>query len=92
MSVGPSHGQHASQGGARSKLSRNLVALWADDYVPAMQLLRRVFPHGLLQYLSQPVAGAGVASDSSGQGRGPSAVHGLTPAQVRDHLILLQSG
>ena len=37
----------------RAKLSRDLVALLADDYVPAQQLLKRVFPPGLLMYLAQ---------------------------------------
>ena len=37
----------------RAKLSRDLVALLADDYVPAQQLLKRIFPSGLLMYLAQ---------------------------------------
>ena len=39
--------------GARAKLSQDLVALWADDYPPALALLRRVFPPGLLRFLQQ---------------------------------------
>ena len=39
--------------GARAKLSQDLVALWADDYSPALALLRRVFPPGLLRFLQQ---------------------------------------
>ena len=37
----------------RAKLSRDLVALLADDYVPAQQLLKRIYPSGLLMYLAQ---------------------------------------
>ncbi len=37
----------------RAKLSRDLVALLADDYKPALDLLRRVYPPGLVQYLNQ---------------------------------------
>ena len=29
------------------------MALWADDYPPALALLRRVFPPGLLRFLQQ---------------------------------------
>lgn len=29
------------------------MALLADDYVPAQQLLKRIFPSGLLMYLAQ---------------------------------------
>lgn len=37
----------------RAKLSTDLVALLADNYVPAQQLLKRIFPPGLLMYLAQ---------------------------------------
>ena len=37
----------------RAKLSTDLVALLADNYLPAQQLLKRVFPPGLLMYLAQ---------------------------------------
>lgn len=37
----------------RAKLSRDLVALLADEYAPALNLLQRVFPAGLMQYLHQ---------------------------------------
>ena len=37
----------------RAKLSRDLVALLADDYKPALDLLRRIYPPGLVQYLNQ---------------------------------------
>ena len=39
----------------RAKLSRDLVGLLADDYKPALDLLRRTYPPGLLQYLAQPL-------------------------------------
>ena len=39
--------------GARTQLSRELVALWADGYDPALALLRRIFPPGLMRYLAQ---------------------------------------
>lgn len=38
--------------GARAKLSQDLVALWGDGCAPAAALLRRVFPPGLLRFLS----------------------------------------
>jgi DnaJ family protein C protein 13 len=38
---------------ARARLSRELVALWSDRHEPAMALLRRVFPPGLLRFLDQ---------------------------------------
>ena len=41
------------QEGASALLSRELVALWADSCPPAMELLRRVFPTGLMRYLAQ---------------------------------------
>jgi hypothetical protein len=40
--------------GARTQLSRDLVALWADEYGPALALLRRTLPAGLMRYLGQP--------------------------------------
>ena len=64
------NGMCAQQGGQRAKLSRDLVALWADDYAPAMNLLRRVFPPGLLRYLSTPrAATSSSASDGIGAGQ-----------------------
>ncbi len=39
--------------GPRRALSRELVALWSDDYEPAMLLLKRVFPAGLLRFLRE---------------------------------------
>ena len=38
--------------GARGTLSQDLVALWVDEFGPALALLRRVFPPGLVRYLS----------------------------------------
>lgn len=38
-------------GGERREVSRQLVALWADSYQPALDLLSRVLPPGLVAYL-----------------------------------------
>jgi len=38
--------------GARGRLSQDLVALWVDEYGPALALMRRIFPAGLMRYLS----------------------------------------
>lgn len=38
--------------GARGHLSQDLVALWVDEYGPALALMRRIFPAGLMRYLS----------------------------------------
>ena len=51
--------------GGHSGLSRDLVALWADEYAPALALLKRFFPPGLIRYLNQrrqPPAAAGSAA------------------------------
>ena len=40
--------------GARAQLSRDLVALWADEYGPALGVLRAALPPGLMRYLNQP--------------------------------------
>lgn len=37
--------------GERREVSRQLVALWADSYEPALHLLSRVLPPGLVAYL-----------------------------------------
>ena len=34
---------------------RELVALWADEYGPALSLLRRIFPVGLVRSLNTPL-------------------------------------
>lgn len=39
---------------ARAQLSRDLVALWADEYGPALGVLRAALPPGLMRYLNQP--------------------------------------
>ena len=39
--------------GMHSVLSRDLVALWADEYSPALALLKRIFPPGLIRFLNQ---------------------------------------
>ncbi|KAK9807966.1 hypothetical protein WJX73_008492 [Symbiochloris irregularis] len=59
----------AAKGGARAKLSRDLIALWTDDYLPAMELLQRVFPAGLLRFLQQP------RPNPQPQALGPSMAH-----------------
>lgn len=53
--------------GPRASLSRELVTLWADDYEPAMALLRRIFPRGLLHFLRdrRPVPSASGAPASA---------------------------
>ncbi|MCO5552633.1 hypothetical protein L7F22_006148 [Adiantum nelumboides] len=47
------HLEHAFflQPGERREVSRQLVALWADSYQPALELLSRVIPPGLVAYL-----------------------------------------
>lgn len=37
--------------GERREVSRQLVALWADSYHPALELLSRILPPGLVAYL-----------------------------------------
>ena len=61
----------------RAKLSRDLVALLADDYVPAQQLLKRVFPPGLLMYLAQ---------------RPPAAAPRRFPAREQEQVLPLLRG
>ena len=39
--------------GSRGRLSRELIALWSDGYDPALSLLKRILPPGLLRYLQQ---------------------------------------
>ncbi len=59
----------------RAKLSTDLVALLADNYVPAQQLLKRIFPPGLLMYLAQrrpPAAPRLAARDSQEASPTPS--------------------
>ncbi|KAE8714162.1 DnaJ-like protein subfamily C GRV2 [Hibiscus syriacus] len=52
--------------GERREVSRQLVALWADSYKPALELLSRVLPPGLVAYLhTRP---DGVLEDSSQEG------------------------
>ena len=53
------------------KLSRELVALWTDDYGPALELLARIFPRGIMEVLKQETGaklkrvGAGYASSGT---------------------------
>ena len=41
------------------------MALWADDYLLAMALLRRIFPPGLLRFLQQKRTGTGDSRPTS---------------------------
>ncbi|KAK4764687.1 hypothetical protein SAY86_025777 [Trapa natans] len=43
--------------GERREVSRQLVALWADSYQPALKLLSRVLPPGLVAYLHTRTGG-----------------------------------
>ena len=38
--------------GSRGSLSQDLVALWVDEFGPALSLMRRIFPPGLMRYLN----------------------------------------
>ncbi|PRQ46516.1 putative DnaJ domain-containing protein [Rosa chinensis] len=51
--------------GERREVSRQLVALWADSYQPALDLLSRVLPPGLVAYLH--TKSDGVLSEESNQ-------------------------
>lgn len=42
---------------AEIESSRDLVAMWADGYEPALNLMRRTFPPGLIRYLDSPHRG-----------------------------------
>ncbi|KAH1067703.1 hypothetical protein J1N35_032690 [Gossypium stocksii] len=52
--------------GERREVSRQLVALWADFYQPALELLSRVLPPGLVAYLH--TRSDGVLEDSIQEG------------------------
>ncbi|XVF34775.1 hypothetical protein REPUB_Repub18cG0087800 [Reevesia pubescens] len=52
--------------GERREVSRQLVALWADSYQPALDLLSRVLPPGLVAYLH--TRSDGVPEDSIQEG------------------------
>lgn len=39
--------------GPKAELSRELVSMWADEFGPALNLLRRIFPVGLMRNLNQ---------------------------------------
>ena len=53
--------------GARGSLSQDLVALWVDEYGPALSFMRRVFPPGLMRYLNvkKPTAPAALLVNAS---------------------------
>ncbi|KAI4335805.1 hypothetical protein L6164_014414 [Bauhinia variegata] len=58
--------------GERQEVSRQLVALWADSYQPALELLSRVLPPGLVAYLhtrSDGVLSEDISPDESTTGR-----------------------
>lgn len=46
----------AVSAGGRQSLSQGLVALWADDYLPALAALKRIFPMGLIRFLTPTAA------------------------------------
>jgi len=50
--------------GERREVSRQLVALWADSYQPALELLSRILPPGLVAYLHTRSDG-GLAEDTN---------------------------
>jgi DnaJ family protein C protein 13 len=81
-------------GEAAAALSRDLVALWADEFAPALGLLRRVFPPGLLRFLNQrrqaaapqqgppaQAAAAAAAGAQAGQAAPPSGAVPLAAQQ-----------
>ncbi|KAI5416395.1 DnaJ sub C grv2, variant 3 [Lathyrus oleraceus] len=51
--------------GERREVSRQLVALWADSYQPALELLSRILPPGLVAYLH--TRSEGVLADDTNQ-------------------------
>ena len=67
-------------------LSRELVSLWADDYLPALALMKRIFPPGLVRMLTPASAkrgkGMGVAvgggAGGAGAGAGSGGVGGVS--------------
>ncbi|KAL3532412.1 hypothetical protein ACH5RR_005933 [Cinchona calisaya] len=54
--------------GERREISRQLVALWADAYQPALDLLSRVLPPGLVAYLYTRTDGVSAEDISSQEG------------------------
>ncbi|KAL0040215.1 hypothetical protein WJX77_000548 [Trebouxia sp. C0004] len=70
-----------TQTGARGRLSQDLVALWVDEYGPALALMRRIFPPGLMRYLSvkKPVPVTPHLVNPSQQLQGPPP---LAPAKA----------
>lgn len=48
----------ALMAGSKAGVSRELIALWSDGFQPAVNLLKRIFPPGLMRFLlkSSPVA------------------------------------
>ncbi|GIM04041.1 hypothetical protein Vretimale_8678, partial [Volvox reticuliferus] len=69
---GGSSAAAAGDGGTasgRQQLGRALVASWCDEYAPALALLRRIFPPGLVRYLNAPRTNSG-----SGGGSKPAPI------------------
>ncbi|CDP03377.1 unnamed protein product [Coffea canephora] len=54
--------------GERREISRQLVALWADSYQPALDLLSRVLPPGLVAYLHTRSDGVSAEDVSNQEG------------------------
>ncbi|KAK9868448.1 hypothetical protein WJX84_004951 [Apatococcus fuscideae] len=59
--------------GLQAAMSQDLVGLWADEYGPAIALLRRIFPAGLMRYLSVPRASSQPPPTPSTQATLPAA-------------------
>ncbi|XAR53304.1 hypothetical protein NMG60_11021807 [Bertholletia excelsa] len=74
--------------GERCEVSRQLVALWADSYQPALDLLSRVLPPGLVAYLhtrSEGVSSEDVLNISSQEGSSLSRRQRRLLQQRRGH-------
>jgi DnaJ family protein C protein 13 len=83
--------------GERREVSRQLVALWADSYQPALELLSRVLPPGLVAYLhTRPADDAEDLTTSSSNEEGPPFMskrrRRLLLQQRRNHRSSLKAG
>eukprot|EP00951_Prasinocladus_malaysianus_P038223 scaffold417941_cov41-Prasinocladus_malaysianus.AAC.1 len=70
-----------TRGGHRAQLSRDLVALWADDFHSAGVLLRRIFSPGLIRFLGAPRKEPANLSTAGGTSAGPKAAGDGVQAQ-----------
>lgn len=85
------HGAHALPAvpavqGPRSKLSQELVAVWADEYSPTLALLRRIFPPGLVRFLSSRPGGARQQPAPARHASAPAAAMAARQAAPADPL------